>query len=308
MFFEVVKADGLREQRQFQNVEAFKPAMFNNLFKAEGKKDGRAGRDADGDGKTEEEKNGGSDTRYYSQLVAGAAGGVLGATAGMELADTFMDKPATNIGRKVEAATRLAGRQAGLTQAMTSNPTTRLAGGNKSAIRAQGKLYGNLTRMGVKGAVATGGMLIGGALGDAAGDWLGRKSSNAVTGEKGENQVRQGSLIGAVGGAALGTAGELGAQLSRKTRMSTGARFGRGFLGGTIGAIVGEMAGNYMDRSAGVSRMVYGAADTRFDRKMIGADDKAVGKGALFGDLYKGTSLTTLTKCRTAGSVKNLRF
>src|SRR5687768_12147027 len=96
MFFEVVKADGLREQRQFQNVESFKPAMFNNLFKAEGKKDGRKGRDADGDGKTNEEDYGGSDTRYYSQLVGGAAGGAIGATAGMELADTVMDKPAKN--------------------------------------------------------------------------------------------------------------------------------------------------------------------------------------------------------------------
>jgi hypothetical protein len=308
MFFEVLKADGLREQRQFQNVEAFKPAMFNNLFKAEGKKDGRAGRDADSDGKTDEEKNGGSDTRYYSQLVGGAAGGALAATAGMELADTFMDKPAQNIGRKVEAATRLAGRQSGLASAIANNPATRLSGAGKSPVKAQAKLYGNLTRMGVKGAVATGGMLVGGALGDAFGDWTARKTNDAVTGEKGENQVRQGSLIGAAGGAVLGTAAEVGAQLSRKTRMSTGMRFGRGFLGGTIGAIVGEMAGNYLDRKTGTSRLVYGAADTRFDRKMIGADTKEANKGVLFGDLYKGTALTTLAKYTTVKNAKNLRF
>lgn len=259
--------------------------MFNNLFKAEGKADGRKGRDADGDGKTNEADYGCSDTRYYSQLVGGAAGGAIGATAGMELADTVMDKLAKNIGRKVEAATRLAGRQAGLTQAMASNPTTALAGGNKSAVRAHGKLYGNLTSMGVKGAVGIGGMLVGGALGDAAGDWIGRHSSDAVTGEKGGDHVRQGSLIGAAGGAVLGTAGELTAQFARKTRMSTGARLGRGFIGGTIGALVGEMAGNYMDRTSGASRMVFGAAEDRFDRKMIGADDKKVGKAALFGDL-----------------------
>ena len=300
MFFEVVKADGLKEQRQFQNVEAFKPAMFNNLFKADDKKDGRAGRDADSDGKLDEKAEG-SDARYYSQLVGGAAGGALGATAGMEAAEAFMDKPAANIGRKVEAYTRVAGRQAGLTQAVNANPATRLSGAGKSPVKAQAKLYGNLARMGVKGAVATGGMLIGGSLGDAFGDYVGRNASDKVTGEKGENQTRQGSLLGAVGGAILGTGAEVGAQLSRKTRMSTGMRFGRGFLGGTIGAIVGEMAGNYMDRKSGTSRLVYGAADSRFDRKMIGADTKEVGKGVLFGDLYKGTSLTTLAKYGTAG-------
>src|SRR4051812_15364086 len=100
MFFEVVKADGLREQRQFQNVEGFKPAMFNNLFKAEAlTKYGTAGRDGDGDGVKDEDKGGDdSDSRYAAQLVGAAAVGALGANAGMELAEHGSARAANAVG------------------------------------------------------------------------------------------------------------------------------------------------------------------------------------------------------------------
>lgn len=251
-FREGRKTDGL--QKAMADLEA-------TLAKA----DGRVGRDADGDGVKGEGEKGDGDARFAAQVVGAAVVGSLAANVGAHVGEKALTRFGDRVGKKMEAITRLAGREA------ASGQASMFSGAAAGATRFQGRLLRGVTRSSVAGLGAVGGLALAGVVGDAYGDRAGAKAHDAITGRDGGNDYRAGTIMGAVGGAVLGGGAELSAALGRRYRFNPIKRLGRGLALGVAGTIAGEMSGNYLDRKFGISRMLMGTGDYR--RTMFGVDD-----------------------------------
>ncbi|PWC95452.1 hypothetical protein TSO5_10525 [Azospirillum sp. TSO5] len=259
------------------------------------KSDGRAGRDADGDGKLNE-------GRHAAQMVAGGVGAAAASTALAHYGAKVGEFAGERAGRKAEAYTRLAGRIARRHVQHAPDPgipifamgRAKVAVGDLAAKQSMfsGKLARQLGRFAGHGIGAGAGLAMGGIVGDLVGDRIGFGAHQAVTGDKGEWDYRANTLGGAGAGMVGATVGHMAGQMGVGMRHKPRLRAGRSFLFSLLGGVAGEAVGNWADRRGKVTQGLLGERSILGDHRPFHSDTlKADGISAAAADLQQ-----TLTK------------